>query len=324
MHRLKSGSTTLHTVVQFIRLGRFPFLLSGFVPFLGGALFALLRGADFSLAQFLFGYTAMAAAHLSVHYSNDYFDADADLFGEPTGISGGSGILAENPALRPYAKWTAVALMTLSILLGYVFLVVYNFPSYFLIFAVGGNLLGWFYTAPPLRLAYNGLGEVTNMITFGILMPGAGYFVAMGTLDPAFFAYSVPFFLYGLIFITSVEIPDMEGDIAGGKPTLIVRRGRAYGFRLIAFAAAGATLILTLYAATDLFAPINFWPLAAISCIPLAVALRGYAARCTERTCAIRHVTANITAYFLLTGLIVLYFLLVAGGVFPSGLAHPG
>ncbi len=54
----------LHTFVQFIRLGRYPLLLSGFVPFLGGALFALLRGADFSLAQFLLGYTAMAAAHL--------------------------------------------------------------------------------------------------------------------------------------------------------------------------------------------------------------------------------------------------------------------
>ncbi|RXE55659.1 hypothetical protein ABH15_05295 [Methanoculleus taiwanensis] len=315
MYRQEVDRRTLQTFVQFIRLGRYPFLLSGFIPFLGGALFALLMGADFSFAQFLLGYTAMAAAHLSVHYSNDYFDADADLFGEPTGISGGSGVLAENPALRPYAKWAAVALMGLSILLGYVFLTIYEFPSYFLLFAIGGNLLGWFYTAPPLRLAYNGLGEITNMITFGLLMPGAGYFVAMGTLDPAFFAYSVPFFLYGLVFITSVEIPDMEGDIAGGKPTMIVRRGRAYGFRIIALAAISATLVITLYAATGLFAPINFWPLAAISAIPLAAALRGYAARCTERSTAIRYATTNIMAYFLFTGLVALYFLLVAIGI---------
>ncbi|WP_301665136.1 prenyltransferase [Methanoculleus frigidifontis] len=309
------GGMALHTFMQFIRLGRFPFLLSGFVPFLGGAFFALLRGADFSLDQFLLGYTAMAAAHLSVHYSNDYFDADADRLGEPTGISGGSGILAQEPALKPYAKWTAIALMAFSILLGYLFLIIYEFPSYFLIFAIGGNLLGWYYTAPPLRLAYNNLGEVTNMITFGLLMPGAGYFVAMGTLDLAFFAYSVPFFLYGLVFITSVEIPDREADVAGGKPTMIVRKGRAYGFRVIAVAAAAATLVITLYAATDLFAPINFWPVAAISCIPLGVALWGYSARCTERKCAMRYVTANITAYFLFTGLVALYFILLAIGI---------
>lgn len=315
MYRQEVGREALQTFVQFIRLGRYPFLLSGFIPFLGGALFALLMGADFSVAQFLLGYTAMAAAHLSTNYSNDYFDADADLFGEPTGISGGSGVLAENPALRPYAKWAAVALMAISILLGYVFLTIYEFPSYFLLFAIGGNLLGWFYTAPPLRLAYNGLGEVTNMITFGFLMPGSGYFVAMGTLDPTFFAYSVPFFLYGLIFITSVEIPDMEGDIAGGKPTMIVRRGRAYGFRIIALAAIAATLVITLYAATGLFAPINFWPLAVISYIPLGAALRGYAARCTERSYAIRYATTNIMAYFLFTGLVALYFLVVAIGI---------
>ncbi len=127
----------------------------------------------------------------------------------------GAEFLGRIPHSGRNAKWAAVALMTVSILLGYVFLIIYEFPSYFLAFAIGGNLLGWFYTAPPLRLAYNGLGEITTMITFGLLMPGAGYFVAMGTLDPAFFAYSVPFFLYGLVFITSVEIPDMEGDIAG-------------------------------------------------------------------------------------------------------------
>lgn len=78
-------------LAEFIRLGRFPFLISGFIPFAAGALLALLLGARFTPVQFVFGYAAMAAAHLSVHYSNDYFDADADRFVETTAISGGAG-----------------------------------------------------------------------------------------------------------------------------------------------------------------------------------------------------------------------------------------
>ncbi|GLI47188.1 prenyltransferase [Methanoculleus bourgensis] len=299
-------------LLQFIRLGRFRFLLSGFIPFSAGALLALLLGARFTPAQFLLGYAAMAAAHLSVHYSNDYFDADADRFVEPTAISGGSGVLVENPSLKPAALRAAVALMVVSVLIGYLFVAVYAYPVIFLAFAVGGNLLGWFYTAPPLALAYRKLGEVTNMITFGFLMPGAGYFVAKGALDPPFFAFALPLLLYGLVFIVSVEIPDMEGDIAGRKPTLVARKGRIYGFGLIAVAAALATATLLLFAYSGIFSPVDFRPIALVSCIPLGIALWGFSNRCAERACALRYATANIAGYFLFQGLVVLYFILVA------------
>jgi len=309
-----AGDPSMDTraIAEFIRLGRFHFLLSGFVPFTAGALLAFLLGARFTPAQFLLGYAAMAAAHLSVHYSNDYFDADADRFVETTAISGGSGVLAANPDLKPAAFRAAVALMVISVLIGYLFVTVYNYPVVFLAFGIAGNLLGWFYTAPPLAFAYHKLGEVTNMITFGLLMPGAGYFVAAGTLDAAFFAFAIPLCLYGLVFIMSVETPDMEGDIAGGKRTLIVRKGRIFGFSLIALAATLATASLLLVALTGFFAPVNFWPVAFISLIPLGIALRGFAHRSPDRASALRYATANIMGYFAFQVLIVLYFAIVA------------
>ena len=300
---------------EFIRLGRFPFLLSGFIPFAGGALLAFLLGAQFTPAQFFLGYAVMAAAHLSVHYSNDYFDADADRFAETTAISGGSGVLAANPGLKPAALSAAVVLMAVSVLIGYAFMAVYDYPPIFLAFSVAGNLLGWSYTAPPLALAYRGLGEVTNMITFGLLMPGAGYFVARGTLDPAFFAFSLPLFLYGLVFIVSVEIPDMEGDIAGGKPTLVVRKGRIYGFSLIALAATLATGTLVSLALAGAFSPVDFRPVAFASLIPLSIALWGFLHRCADRAPALRYATANIMGYFIFQGFVVLYFVLASGWV---------
>jgi len=307
-----------HALRQFILLGRFPFLLAGFVPFTAGALLAFLLGARFTPAQFLLGYAAMAAAHLSVHYSNDYFDADADRFVETTAISGGSGVLAAHPEFKPAALRAAVVLMALSVLIGCVFVAIYDFPVVFIDFGVAGNLLGWFYTAPPLAFAYHKLGEVANMITFGLLMPGAGYFVAMGTLDAAFFAFAVPLCLYGLVFITSVEIPDMEGDIAGGKRTLVVRKGRIFGFALIALAAVLATAALTASALAGIFHPVDFRPVALISVVPLAIAVRGFSHRSAERTAAIRHATANILGYFLFWGLVILYLLAAAAGSLPG------
>ncbi|WP_332448490.1 prenyltransferase [Methanoculleus sp.] len=303
-----------HAVAEFIRLGRFPFLLSGFIPFAAGALLAFLLGAWFTPGEFLLGYAAMAAAHLSVHYSNDYFDADADRFVETTAISGGSGVLAAHPSLKPAALAAAVVLMAVSILIGTVFVTVYDYPAVFLAFGIAGNLLGWFYTAPPVALAYRNLGEVTNMITFGLLMPGAGYFVAAGTLDLSFFAFALPLFLYGLVFIVSVEIPDMEGDIAGGKRTLVVRRGRIFAFRLIALAAALATAALAFFALTGIFSPVDFFPVALISLVPLLLALRGFLHRSPDRASALPHAVANVQGYFAFQGLLVLYFLAAAAG----------
>ena len=305
-------------VAEFIRLGRFPFLLSGFIPFAAGALLAFLLGARFTPGEFLLGYAAMAAAHLSVHYSNDYFDADADQFVEPTAISGGSGVLRANPSLKSAALVAAVVLMAVSVLIGGVFVTIYDYPAVFLAFGVAGNLLGWFYTAPPLAFAYHNLGEVANVITFGLLMPGAGYFVAAGTLDLSFFAFALPLCLYGLVFIVSVEIPDMEGDIAGGKRTLVVRRGRLFAFHLIALAAVGATAALAFFALTGIFYPVDFRPVALISCIPLAIALLGFLRRTAERAGALRYATANILGYFSFQGILVLY-LLVAATIFLPG-----
>lgn len=301
------------TFVQIVRLGRYPFLLSGFLPFAAGALLAMLRGADCTLSQFALGYAIMAASHLSVHHSNDYFDAEADRFGEPTGVSGGSGILVENPALKPFAKRFAVALMGISLLLAVLFVYRFSFPPLFLLFVVGGNLLGWFYTAPPLKLAYRGLGEITNMLTFGLLMPGMGYLVAMGWFDLSFFAFSVPFFLYGLVFITSVEMPDVEGDRLGGKPTLMVRKGCAFGFSLILLAASLATFAIAWMAMAGTFMPyLNLWPIVLISAIPLASAVWGMLAPCAGRQCLLKRVRTNIAAYFLFVGMVSGYLLLIA------------
>jgi 1,4-dihydroxy-2-naphthoate octaprenyltransferase len=91
-------------MLKIIKLGRPQFLFGGFLLFTMGALLAVLFNAPFSSDKFIFGYFILALALLALHYSNDYFDMNADQFIKPTPISGGSGILIENPNLRNFQK----------------------------------------------------------------------------------------------------------------------------------------------------------------------------------------------------------------------------
>jgi 1,4-dihydroxy-2-naphthoate octaprenyltransferase len=135
-------------IIIILKLGRFFFVFGGLFLFLVGALFAVLTGAELNIGKLIFGYLILFLGHLSVSYSNDYFDFEADKFGEKTNVSGGSGILQNDPSLRETSKWIAVSLITISIILGAVFTLHYNYSLIFLGYVIFGNLLGWFYTAP--------------------------------------------------------------------------------------------------------------------------------------------------------------------------------
>ena len=102
------ASDRLQTARLLIRTGRFPFLAAGFLLYLTGALFAVRTGTPFSLFSFLAGYLVCGSAHLSVSYSNDYFDRHTDDPSKRTAFSGGSGILVEHPGLAPAALACAV------------------------------------------------------------------------------------------------------------------------------------------------------------------------------------------------------------------------
>ncbi|MHA2059476.1 MAG: hypothetical protein ACW976_01685, partial [Candidatus Ranarchaeia archaeon] len=64
------------TLVQIIKLGRFPFPLVGFLLYSLGFLLGSLSSGAFSGPLFLMGFVTAFSANLSVSYSNDYFDLD--------------------------------------------------------------------------------------------------------------------------------------------------------------------------------------------------------------------------------------------------------
>lgn len=274
-------------MTQLLRIARPQFLISGLALFIFGASWAFLLGAPFSLSRTLLGYLVLLPAHLSVSYSNDFFDVDVDKFDKHTFFTGGSGVLVDYPGLRVPAKWTAIILIMISLAFGIIFQIKYSFPFWFFGLVVLGNLLGWFYSAPPVRLAYRGWGELTIMLYIGLLIPGFGYLVAGGPINQDAFLFCIPLMLYGLAFILSVEIPDMESDRLGNKWTWVARKGRSFGFVMIA---------ASLFLATAFFFcipwlsvriyPLDFRFLGYLSLLPLGAGFVGLLKRSAEKQTA--------------------------------------
>ncbi len=290
--------TNGNKMVKIIKLGRFHFTFGGLIFFLLGGLFAVLLGAAFDLSKFLFAYSILFMAHISLNYSNDYFDLEADKHGKPSQFAGGSGILVKNPELINYARWIAILSLISSLILAAIFIYVYSFPAYFFLFVLFGNFLGWFYTAPPIRMSYNGFGELATIMA-GFMMPGIGYFALMGKLDLNFLIFSIPMMLYQLLFINAVEIPDIEGDIIGGKKTWVVLKGRKFGFTLIKIAGILATFSFFLISKSGLYsAYLNFNIIALFSLIPLSLAIFSFLKRTDNRNVAINLVNLNLSSLF--------------------------
>ncbi len=286
------------------RMGRFRFLVAGALCFVLGALLALRWGAHADAGRVLLGYAIFGCGHLSVHYSNEFFDRETDRLGTAGVFSGGTGVLVARPELAPAARGIAICLIAVSLSLSLLFQALYRPVPWFLPFIAAGNLLGWYYSAPPLSFAYRGLGEIATIAGAGFMMPATGYLVAKGTLDPAFLPFCLPLLPLGYFFILAVELPDMEADRAGGKNTAVVRMGREAALRSIA---AAALLSTTLFLIAGFF-----WPdpsaaflkaMAAASAIPLGA---GIIARCSG-ACE-RH-DAETRTRMLVTSL-VLFFLL--------------
>ena len=112
---------------------------------------------------------------------------------------------------------------------------------------VGILVVGWQYSVGPLRLAWNGLGEVTNAALGGVALPLYGFAVVAGAVDARAALATVPFALVVFVNLLETQWPDRRADAAVGKDTLATRwsaRRLRAAYGLASLAAAGATVAL--------------------------------------------------------------------------------
>jgi 1,4-dihydroxy-2-naphthoate octaprenyltransferase len=91
---------------------------------------------------------------------------------------------------------------------------------------IPGVLAGFFYAAPPLRLAYRAMGVITVFIFMGPVMVAGTYYVASGQVSPAALLAAIPVGLLAAGVMHTNDLRDYESDVRFGKRTLATLIGR--------------------------------------------------------------------------------------------------
>ena len=297
-------------IPKILKVIRLHIVAGGFLAFLLGALLATAEGASFSLLRFIFGYVAVFMGDLSTHYSNDYFDVAIDKHAVKRRPFAGSKILVNNPSLLSLSKHISLGLLAGSTVFAAAFVVFLGAPLEFFIVMVIASLVGWLYSAPPVRLVSRGIGELVVAFVTGFAIPGLGYLAIKGQFDPVFVYFAIPFTMYGLILSLSLHAPDLETDRKGGKGNLVVRLGQLHIFLLILVMASFATFMFCLYAWQNADSIVDFKVIVLLSIIPLIAGLLGLAGF-YKRKEVNRSSALNIAALFVFNILMIFYLILL-------------
>lgn len=214
---------------------------------------------DFSVACSLLALVGVAAAHLAFNLTDDYFDYLADMYSDrervirkgframtekyPYFLDGSATLKSARAAILAFLACAVVCAAVVFCLRG----MDWCMASVILITA----FLGTFYSAPPLKLAYRGLGELVIGIIFGPLLMTGVYCAAAGGFNVSVLWVSVPVGLLVLNILFTHSYIDKAADAESGKMTLArllsydwLNLAAAYAFNLLPFALVVAAVCL--------------------------------------------------------------------------------
>ena len=228
-------------LIKGLAITRMPFTSASILPILAvGAYFAGVGDGLFNILNFVLCIFGVLIAHLSVNVLNDYFDfkdgtdeENNDYFQQ---VSGGSRAIELGLITLAGTKKLGIILTIVALLIGGAILISTNPANVdaVLMITLIGLFLGYFYTAPPLRLvARRGLGELTIFLTFGPLITlGTAFAIFNGDLSMAqehlmnCLYIGIPMGLLTTNILLINEFPDMKSDTKTNKNHLVVTFGK--------------------------------------------------------------------------------------------------
>lgn len=217
---------------------RLLFLLFAIVPVITGSIVAFnYYPSLFSWYYFGLSLVAIVLLHAGTIAFNDFFDfwTGADRINkERTPLTGGTGLLIDG-SLKPVQVLVAGSICFLLCIAIGMYIVFTRSPVVFL-FGVVGVGLGAFYTAPPLKLAYRLLGEITWFLSFPLTALGALFtqvppasiagIAGMSDVIVAAVVVILPTAFLGTAGFFVLEFPDYNADRESRKIGVAVLLGK--------------------------------------------------------------------------------------------------
>jgi 1,4-dihydroxy-2-naphthoate octaprenyltransferase len=207
---------------------RAPFFTATLVPVLLGGALVWARTGDFNIWLFLLTLLGAICLQAGTNMTNDYFDHtwgsdEANVeFANP--FTGGSRLIQMGLVEPKEMFWQGLGFIVAGGLIG--LFLAYTRGWTILWVGIVGAFCGFFYTAPPFRLARLGLGELAVGLCYGPLMVLGTYYVQVQAMDwePAIAAIPVGLLITLILWINQFQ--DAPADASVGKDHLVVRMGR--------------------------------------------------------------------------------------------------
>jgi 1,4-dihydroxy-2-naphthoate polyprenyltransferase len=210
-------------IVWYRAIRPFSFTAS-IIPVLVGGACALALGT-FSPLAFLVCLGGGMALQAGTNLVNDYYDHG--MGADHSGSLGPSRVIQEGWLAPRTVLLGGLVFFTLGGLAGFVLVGMAGWPI--LLLGLIGVPLAYGYTAPPLKLAYRGLGELNVFMLMGPLMVLGGFLVHRATGLRVALAASVPVGCLVASILHANNLRDLDDDRQLGKRTLATIVGQRWG-----------------------------------------------------------------------------------------------
>ncbi len=186
--------------------------------------FATALDAAFSWPLALLTVLLAVVTQAGVNVFNDYYDhlngTDAVNVDRLFPFTGGSRFI-QNGVMSPRQTLAYALVLFGGVIAGGLWLIEIRGAGLFWI-GLGGLLIGWAYSAPPLKLNSRGLGEICVAVGFLLIVAGAD-FVQRGALSTKPWLLGLPYALLVTNILYINQFPDRAADILAGKRHWVAR-----------------------------------------------------------------------------------------------------
>lgn len=242
------------TLKAWIQASRAPFFVATLIPMTLGLALAAERGSCKPL-RWLVVVLASFLVHLCTNLANDYFDHYA---GADSGKSiGGSRVIQQGKIAPVQIRNAMILFYGIALVCGTWIVLVSGCRLLIpvMLFAFFSSL---FYTAPPVRYGYHGLGELFVGLNMGPVMVAGTSAALAGSFSLMDLFVSIPIAIMVAFILFYQSLSDIEDDLAAGKHTLAVRLGHEKAIWGVRAFYSAAVLSMVALAAFKIVSPLAY------------------------------------------------------------------
>lgn len=233
------------TITAWYQASRAKFFIATLIPLGLGAVVAGKAGC-WDIGLWLIILSASFLVHLNTNLANDYFEY---FSGADEGSSiGGSRVLQEGKISLTQMR-NVMILFYLLALVGGIYILINSGLWWLALIMLFSFFSSLFYTAPPVRYGYRGLGEMFVALNMGPIMTAGTASALIGTISYQALYLSIPIAIMVAFILYYQSLSDIDDDKQVGKFTLAVKLGRSkisFVFRTFAIAAMLSIILLVI------------------------------------------------------------------------------